>query len=385
MGKHLAEMLLDLKFHGKPDPLRKTKQFSEDITAANSILFNPGLSKLRKVKAYRRWLETGQPCVFGRMAAKNENIFFCLIDEHEVLTMRRGDDDLRDTIQDYRQVWKRYALEGSTSSFVILLISPNLVNCQPDDRLKELCRRLMQLYMELPKLDDDSYHTQREYVFLRGVGQDPTKLLKFSTLPNVFCAQGDGRWWHDHRTPGGVMITSNALGHFAYSRSQTRTMGDKEKLESLQNAMRTINYAFKPPRKNSGLTHCPATSLVDRASDEATPLPARFELHGKSPNKYRGFFHTDHLIPSVFFRPERDPKELQSYEGLELSYIFDAIGDPEGHAELMTGTAATSYDVKRNLDRIPDFANPESDVGLTAKTRGRLLAWLEKRTKSRLN
>ncbi len=162
------------------------------------------------------------------MAAKNENIFFCLIEEREVLTMRRGDEDLRDTIQDYRQVWKRYALDGIASSFVVLLISPSLVGCQPDERLKELSRRLMQLYMELPRLDDDSYYTQGEYVFLRGIAEDPKKLLQFSTLPNVFCAQGDGRWWHDHRTPGGIMITSNALGHFAYSRSATRTLGDKE-------------------------------------------------------------------------------------------------------------------------------------------------------------
>jgi hypothetical protein len=141
------------------------------------------------------------------VAAKNENIFMCIIEEHEVLRMRRGDDDLRDTIQDYRQVWKRYALEGLASSFLILLISPSLSAVQPDDRLKEVCRRLMMLYMELPQLADDSYHIQSEYVFLRGIGQDKSKILKFSTLPNVFCAQGDGRWWHDHRTPGGIMIT----------------------------------------------------------------------------------------------------------------------------------------------------------------------------------
>ena len=191
MGQHLAEMLLDLKLHGKRDPLRKTRPFSDDMTTAHSILFNPSISKLRKVKAYRRWLETGQPCVFGRMAAKNGNIFMCIIEEHEILRMQRGDADLKDTIQDYRQVWKRYALDGVASSFVILLVSPSLVNCEPNDQLKELCRRLMLLYMELASLDDDSYHTQREYVFLRGSGPGKKQILKFSTLPNVFCAQGD--------------------------------------------------------------------------------------------------------------------------------------------------------------------------------------------------
>lgn len=51
-----------------------------------------------------------------------------------------------------------------------------------------------------------SLHTQREHVFLRRLENET---LKFSTLPNIFCAQGDGRWWHDHRTPGDIMITSN--------------------------------------------------------------------------------------------------------------------------------------------------------------------------------
>ena len=71
--------------------------------------------------------------------------------------MRDGDADLKDTIQDYLQVWKRYALEGLSSSFLILLIAPSVVTCAPGPELKELCRRLMELYMELPRIEDDSY------------------------------------------------------------------------------------------------------------------------------------------------------------------------------------------------------------------------------------
>ena len=41
--------------------------------------------------------------------------------------MRRGDEDLRNTIQDYRQVWKRYALAWSTLPlFPSLGASPSL-------------------------------------------------------------------------------------------------------------------------------------------------------------------------------------------------------------------------------------------------------------------
>ena len=220
---HFAEMLLSLRLHGHTDALRARTPFSEDIEATNAILFNPKYSKRRKVRAYRAWLEQNQPCVFGRVAAKNKNVFICLLEEQEILAMKAGDADLQDTLQDYRQVWKRHALEGLVSSFVIVVVAPSLVRKQPDDAMKELARHLMELYMELDRIDDDSYHTQREYVFLRQVDADKRQsVIKFSTLPNIFCVQGDRRWWHDHRTPGGLMVTSNALGHFMYGRSKDR-------------------------------------------------------------------------------------------------------------------------------------------------------------------
>ena len=104
---------------------------------------------------------------FGRVAAKSRNLFICLLEEHEILRMKRGDIDLHDTIQDYRQVWKRYALEGLSSSFVILFDQCISRGKEPGPQLKEICRRLLELYMELDHIDDDTFHTQREYVFLK--------------------------------------------------------------------------------------------------------------------------------------------------------------------------------------------------------------------------
>jgi len=383
MGIHLAEMLLELKLHGPVDRLRKARPFSDDMKATQANLFDPDIPKLKKLKAYRNWLQNFQPCVFGRVAAKNENIFICLLEEHEILRMKNGDPDVHDTIQDARQCWKRLALDGRHSSFLILLLSPSLVTREPGDRLKEVCRRLMELYMEIPSVQDDTIHVQREYVFLRGVDGDPQKIVKFSTLPNVFCAQGDGRWWHDHRTPGGIMITSNALGHFAHARVSKRSIGAVEKVGALENAMRTINNAFKPGRKNSGLKHCPITWLQPRGKDE--PIIVRSaELAGFSPYRYSGFFHTDHLIPSVFFRPERDQAELPKYEDLDLRYIHDDSTDPQSHAELMAGEKCGWYEVQQCINRLPDFVNPEKTKELTEKERGKLALWAEDRLKGRL-
>ena len=52
--------------------------------------------------------------------------------------------------------------------------------------------------------------------------------------------------------------------------------------------------------------------------------------------------------------------------------------------ELMQGVEGTAYDVRRNMDRLPDFANPESTGHLTDKLRGRLLHWSEKRLRERM-
>ena len=389
MKPHLSEMLLDLKFHGNQDRFRKTHPFSEDIESVHAILFNPRYDRWRKLATYRRWLAAGQPCLFGKAAAKSKAVFVCLLEEHEILRMKRGDEDLRDTIQDHRQAWKRLALEGSYSSFMVLLTSRSLVEKEPGDTLKEICRRLLELYMDVDRIDDDTIVPQREYLFLRtGSKEAPGKILKFATLPNVFCAQGDGRWWHDHRTPGGIMITSNALGHFVLSRipgSEVKEkMTEKDKTHALDNAMRTIFTAYGNDKKKRGLPHCPATRLVPLEPGEATPIREGSELSKYSPSHYEGFFHTDHLIPSAFFNKDRDPKELRLYEDLSFKYIFDPAGDPQDHRELMTGTEASPYELKQNMDRLPEFLDPEKPLKFSGKLDGRVRSWLEQRLAQRL-
>ncbi|HEY6349888.1 MAG TPA: hypothetical protein VI636_10805 [Candidatus Angelobacter sp.] len=378
--KHLAELLLESSLHGPVDRLRSRVGFSPDMQAAQAILFNPKYKRQAKITSYREWLETNQPCVFGRVAAKNKNIFVCLLEDTEILHMQNGDQDVMDTIQDHRQVWKRLALEGTTSSFVVLLVSPKLVKREPDAGLKEISRRLMELYMQVA-VPDDTFHTQREYVFLR---RSKGIVLKFSTLPNIFCAQGDGRWWHDHRTPGGIMITSNALGHFMYARTKKETLDATDCAWALENAMRTISNAH--PNPSGGKTkfkHCPATFLVPRQTNDPNPLKSTSPFANFSPDHYAGYFHTDHLIPSVFFEKERDPKELSSYDDLSLRYIFDSTADPQGHSELMAGIPVSWYEVKRDMDRLPDFVDPEHTSVLDRTTRGRLSTWIEQRIRQR--
>lgn len=182
------------------------------------------------------------------------------------------------------------------------------------------------------------------------------------------------------------MITSNALGHFTYSRLGGDVLEAKDLNLALENAMRTISNAFPGmgnPRPR-GIRHCPATQLVPRQSDETTPLRPTSPMCPYSPDHYEGFFHTDHLIPSVFFREERDPAELTKYDDLSLRYIYDGERDPHDHAELMTGLGATWYEVRRSMDRLPHLFTPESATRLTDNQKAKLGAWLEARLKSRI-
>ncbi len=384
MKPHLAELLLDIRLHGKPDKLRNLRRFSQEMQSSHAILLNSQNTKTQKIDAYRVWLTRNQPCIFGRLAATQKRAFICLLEENEILGMRKGDDDVRDTIQDYRQLWKRYALEGLSSSFLIAVVGERLVGERAKDSLKEFCRRLLELYMENPYIRDDTIIAQREYVFFRLASIGREKFLKFATLPNVFCSQGDRRWWHDHRCPGGVMITSNALGHDVYSRSGRSQIDDAKKLEALEQAMRTINNAYreKPSKKPGALRHCPATFLVPK-SDKAEPTLKK-ESAAYPADHYEGFFNTDHLLPSVFFHEDRDPKTLERYQDLSLRYIFDSKTDPEDHQHLVAGVDASWYEIRRNLDRLPGFCDPEVVSQLTPKIQGKLKNWAAQRLKNRM-
>lgn len=385
MKQHAAELLLDIRLHPKPDKLRKSRRFSQDMQSTHAILLNSQNSKTQKINAYRTWLTKSQPCIFGRLAATQRRVFICLLEENEILGMRRGDDDLRDTIQDYRQLWKRYALEGLSSSFLIAVIGESLVTETPGERLKEFCRRLLELYMDVTDIPDDTIVPQREYVFLRMASADKSnKFLKFATLPNVFCSQGDGRWWHDHRCPGGVMITSNALGHDLYSRAGRSQIDEAKKVEAVEQAMRTINNAYreKPSKRAGALKHCPATFLVPKGTGAEPTL--KKDLMAYSADHYEGYFHTDHLLPSVFFQEARDPRDLKLYQDLSLRYIFDSKADPEDHEHLVAGVKSGWYEIKRNLDRLPKFCDPEVVSELKPKMQGQLKTWAFQRLKDRM-
>ena len=368
-GPHFAERLLQLRLHGRRDPLRSRGDFSDDIQQVHGILHNPKARKSSKIVAYRNWLKSHQPCVFGRGAAGKRQVFICLLDEREILSMRRGDADLRATLEDYRKVWKRYALHGRSSSLVIVVNSQALAYVEPSDELKEACRRLMELYVGA-QVEDDTILEQHEYVYLAKTINARRTFLKFATLPNLFCAQGDRRWWHDHRTPGGIMITSNALGHFMHCLTAEpepdRRRALKQAMMTIQNAHRSNKRGFKQP----------ATELVPRGEGEASPLEGT--AFGQfSPCRYQGYFHTDHLISSVFFQ-KRQP--IQIFEDLGLTYMHNP--DEEDYDELMGGEVTNAYTIRSQV-WLPDGKDLARDFTFEKTERDEAHRWLESRVWAR--
>ena len=178
------------------------------------------------------------------------------------------------------------------------------------------------------------------------------------------------------------MITSNALGHFIYSRSGKTILDDASKITALESAMRTIGNAY--PGLPSHSKYCPATFLVPAPAGETSPLRETSDFRKFSADHYCGYFHTDHLVPSVFFHREKSLKNLKLYDDLTFRYIYDSEADPEEHAELTTGVNATWYEVKRNMDQLPDYADPEKSSTLPLPVRARLAKWLEHRLNERL-
>jgi hypothetical protein len=249
---------------------------------------------------------------------------------------------------------------------VIVVVSPTLCMVAPGSELKDACRRLMELYVGA-SIPDDTILPQHEYVYLAKTVGEKRILLKFATLPNLFCPQGDKRWWRDHRTPGGIMITSNALGHFMHGRNPA---GPPDTRMALKQAFMTIQNAFA---SGSRRLRQPATRLEPRPGDESSPLDSDPTYSHFSARRYRGWFHTDHLIPSVFFNESQPGHE---YRDLDFSYIHDP--EAEDHAELMAGEPATAYEVRREV-WVPDNKALLEDFSFERPERVAAFQWLESR------
>jgi hypothetical protein len=314
-----------------PDGWRGRVGFSQEIEVVNQELFRPDLTDVGAAQILGKWLERHQPCLFGRIAAKSGAISYCFLTEDD---LRQRDEFIKDKIQSKRLEWTREGFEGRKSGFVILAISPALAMACPGPEVLGLARRLCYLYLETDIETDKIYLDQ---IYLQKPGSRLTT-WKWLTGVNYFSAQGDGRWWHDHRIPGGMAFSVNSVGHLVKSGIVTKAMRDLDesagapfedypeaKVDSLgkalELAMRTIGMAADAVSgKATELLPLPA----DRSSLPVPECPVKLSAKVADKNfcEYRGYYHTDYTLPSEYFLPDVErPAGLRPHM-LDFTYLF---------------------------------------------------------------
>jgi hypothetical protein len=316
------------------DTWRQGRPFSEDLATPQTVLFDETGSRQEKAEALLAWLGSpAQPCLFGRMAARKGWLSVCVLTEAD---LARGDEYVREVIQEHRRTWKHEALSGKKHGFIIHVASRRLANAEPCPALQQFALRLCELYLSRSGVNEILH----DRLALRIEREERREYRAWQVGVNLFAAQGDGRWWHDHRIPGGLAFSMNSVGHMArkLAEAAARARPDLaeriarlavEQLEAwaLPLAMRTIDTASRG--------RIPGTWLVERSSEtlgspeqEARRQEVLKILVEYDEDRYRGQYHTDETIPAGYFAPSADRPAGLVDRDLYFTYLH-RTSDPD--------------------------------------------------------
>jgi hypothetical protein len=341
----MSTIAKDLIGQLQPDSFREENPFTDDLSKTTSLLLNANTLDERTA-AFSDWLARYQPCLFGKIAARLGGVSFCFLSEAD---LDAPDDKIRQKIQADRRRWRAKAFHGDASGFVILAISKRIATAVPNDAVKALARRLCYLYLGRDEEDE----ILLEDIFLRVPGKQDA-LIHWKAGVNYFCAQGDGRWWRDHRIPGGMAFSVNSVGHLVKSFQVGRSLEESwEKLklaeqeewadfkikslgDALVTAMQTINQSF-PTQWGKATQLLPAER--EGANPRHLPCPVSLpqNLQDKDFCEYSSFYHTDVTIPSEYFRPEAERSSKTMPQPLDFTYLFDDSIDNSAFFEMGEG------------------------------------------------
>lgn len=235
----MSESFVTLMENLRADEWRVNHPFSPATAQALDVVLKFRAGKERETEAILNdWVRQHQPCLFGRIAAKEAAITYCLVGEDQLLG---SEIELKDYIQDARLKWTRAGFEGRSSNFIIAVLSRRLAQAVPDETVQRIAMRLCSRYLQIPIESDRIYLDE---IWLR---QKASEEVAWEWLAgvNYFSAQGDGRWWQDHRFPAGVAFSVNSVGHMVKSGKLARATQD------LAEVMGTASADFRAPDVHS--------------------------------------------------------------------------------------------------------------------------------------
>ena len=327
----------------EPDPWRAEVGFSGDVEIASQELWSAA-SDTSRAAALGGWLQKHQPCLFGRIAAKAGAIHYCFLTEDD---LAGPEADLRAKIQAARTEWKRRAIAGEASGFVIAVVSPRIATALPNGAMKEVGRRIAGHYLLKP-IEDGEIYTDTVRLELP---IDERRTWEWEVGSNYFCAQGDKRWWHDHRIPGGMALSMNSVGHMVKANVIAAALGklgdelnlelsgiDLNTVDSLPKALTlAMHTILKAAETGSGK----ATELLPLPADGSglprCPVDLPPNLAGLNHCEYRGYYHTDQTLPVEYFEPATTrPDDAVTYS-LDFTYLFDDSLDNPDHDTMGRG------------------------------------------------
>ena len=296
--------------------------FGADIDEVNRLVLDQDLSSEAKAQHLKRWVSTRfQPCILGRLGAKDhQGIAFdvCWIDR---ATLLKGSSHVRSVLQAARRDWKQRTKAGATHGLLVMFNAPELAFAQPGPQLLEACRKLSDLYLvEYAPVEPDVIY--QEAVPLE---HNDGQLALYKATVTLFYTSAHRTRAHDRRVPGGLMMTVVSVGQLANS---LVTRGLSENLE--QAVKKTQDLALRSIG-NGGLGHEGTQSStwhnLEGPWDSATcPIAhrPRYVPENFSARRYSSAYHTDVLVPTAVTldgRLDQGREEVEIWPDLRIDYF----------------------------------------------------------------
>lgn len=336
------------------DEWRRANPFSDDVSAVHRVLFHPYATDDDRQEALAAWFQRHQPCLFGRVAAANNNLHYVFLDDD---SLRQSDQEISERIQQGRVGWWQRSVSPRAGhstpahGFVLAVASERVSLAEPNAVLHDLATELLRLWTCGSTLEPQG-RVHWEELFLENPADG--SFVKFTFSVDFFAAAGDRRWWHDHRLPGGVAFTANSAGHMRMYREWYEGKRDQQEW-LLETAMGTIGRAAET---QYGTATWLRPLVEGRPFVPDVPCPVRelrTQLAGYDWTRYAGHLHTDHSIRPEFFRanPEKPPAAKRTEWVQDFQYLYDpAVPD---HIRFVSGVAISKREVQERVGSPEDY------------------------------